>query len=354
MAQETTKYLSPEYLIKVNGAALQPAERAYVNSVYYTDDVFGLSMVELKVNIWDTDKNEFTMIDKGPFSLGAKVSLSLGYTGNLVEMMSGEIISIIPRFCTNGTRAMTVRIYDKGHRLTQGKKVRNFIGLKDSEIVEKIVREAGLRSNVTDTGTVIPQVIQNNITDMEFIRGRARRYGYLAYTSGDIFNFVNNNFDSASIATLNYGVDFTDFIPKLSLSEPVSEVEVRGWDNSMKQGISGRAQKGTEKTKMKGKNSGSEVSTKIFGMQKIIVTNVNVYNSSQSEMYAKAELLNHSMGLIEGKMGITGNNQIKAGSVIQLKGLTQSFNGNYYVNSSTHTIDANGYNTQLFLRRDGV
>jgi len=352
--QETTKYLSPEYVIKVNGAALQPAERAYVNSIYYNDDVFGLTMVELKVNIWDTEKNEFTMIDKGPFTLGSKISLSIGYTGSLAEMMTGEVVSLVPHFCMNGSRTMIVRIYDKGHRLTQGKKVRNFIGLKDSEIVEKIVREAGLRSNVNDTGTVIPQVIQNNITDMEFIRGRARRYGYIAFTSGDVFNFVSNNYDSSPITTLTYGVDFTDFIPKLSLSEPVSEVEVRGWDNTMKQGISGRAIKGSEKSKMSGKMSGSEITAKTFGVQKVIVTNMNVYNSSQSEIYAKAELLNRSMGLIEGRMGIIGNNQIKAGSVIQLKGLTPSFNGNYYVNATTHTIDTNGYSTQLVLRRDGV
>lgn len=353
-SQEETKYLSPEYLVKVDGASLQPDHLAYVNSIYYNDDMNGLTMVEIKVNIWDTNKNEFTMIDKGPFMLGSKVSISVGYTGSLAELMTGEVVSIIPHFCIDSSRMMVVRIYDKGHRLTQGKKVRNFVGLKDSEIVEKIVREAGLRSNVTDTGTVIPQVIQNNITDMEFIRSRARRYGYLAYTTGDVFNFVINNYDSASVATLTFGTDFTDFIPKLSLCEPVTEVEVRGWDNTQKQGIRGRAQKGTEKTKMNGQLSGSEMTTKTFGNQKKIVTNMNVYNSSQSEMYAKAELLNHSMGLIDGKLGVVGNNQLKAGKVVQLKGMTKSFNGNYYINSSTHSIDKNGYSTQLFLRRDGV
>ncbi len=348
----TGMIISPAWRLRINDRKLYAKESSYFLEVRYTDAVDGLNMCEFKISIFDTMNNRIVLLDEGTFELGAKITLEMGYGSDLKEMMTGEIVTLTPNFSLEQSRTMLVRVYDKGHRLTQGKKVRNFVGLKDSEIVEKIVREAGLKPRVDDTGTVIPQVIQNNLTDMEFIRQRARRYGYVAFTEKDTFNFVKERLNTPPIAKMVFAKDFSEFKPKMSLSETITEVEVRGWDDRNKQEIKGTALKGTEEARMKGKQTASQVNSSVFGEEKVIVTNINIYNALQSQKYAKSILNNRSASLIEGKLYLDGNNQFKAGKIIELSGLTKSFNGSYYISSSLHTIDSRGYNTVLDLRRN--
>lgn len=339
------------FSVSVNGKKLANDKAAYLQTAYITDDARGLSMAEIKVGIWNTENNEFINVDDKDFALGNEIELFMGFGSKTASMIKGEIVSHIADFSSSKHHSLTVRVYDKGHRLTQGKKVRNFIELKDSEIVEKIIRTAGLNPSVEDTGTIIPQVIQNNMTDMEFIRTRASRYGYRIFTEGDKCHFVKEDFNSPSIATLTFGIDFVEFRPTLSLSQPITDVEVRGWDSVNKQSLKGTAARGSEMSRMGGKQTGSQKSGSLFGDQKVTVTNINVYNSAQSKAYADSVLNEHSRNLINARLILSGNNTFKAGTVITLAGLSDSFNGDYYINSSTHKIAAGNYTTILELQR---
>lgn len=346
---ETTNAI---FTAKLNGQILPQEVSAYLKTAFFSDDIRGLSMAELKVGIWNTGTNSFIHIDDGIFDVGGELELFMGYGGEQVSLFNGEIVSQVANFSTVSHHSLTARAYDKGHRLTQGKKVRNFAELKDSEIVEKIIREAGLTPNVEDTGTIIPQVIQNNMTDMEFIRTRARRYGYRVYTEGDTCFFVNDDLSVSPAATLTYGIDFVEFNPTISLAQPITEVEVRGWDTINKQSLTGTAAKGSETTKMGGTQSGSEQTGAAFGDQKIIVTNLNVYNAAQSQAYAESVLKEHSRNLVNARLIIAGNTALKAGQVITLAGLTNAYNGDYYINASSHRIAAGSYTTTLELQRN--
>lgn len=340
------------FTVKLNGQPLSDAYTAYLKTACVSDDIRGLSMAEVRIGIWSTLANAFINIDDGDFDLGGELEVLMGYGGEMTTVFTGEIVSQVANFSATSPHSVTVRAYDKGHRLTQGKKVRNFAELKDSEIVEKIIREAGLTPSVEDTGTVIPQVIQNNMTDMEFIRTRARRYGYRVYTEGDTCYFVNDDLSISSSVTFTYGVDFVEFTPTISLAEPITEVEVRGWDSINKQSLTGTAAQGSEAATMGGSQTGSQLTGAAFGDQKIIVTNLNVYNAAQSQSYAESVLKEHSRNLIKAKLVVGGNTALKAGQVITLEGLTNSFNGDYYIESSNHSMTTGIFTTTLELQRN--
>jgi phage protein D len=57
---------------------------------------------------------------------------------------------------------------------------------------------------------------------------------------------------------------------------------------------------------------------------------------------------------ITGEGTAIGNTDIRAGRVIELRKLGQRFSGLYYVTSSTHRVDQNGYITQFTVERNAT
>src|SRR5690606_13540917 len=94
------------------------------------------------------------------------------------EVFVGEIVALEPHFNSQGTHSLTIRAYDRSHRLHFGTRSRTFLKMTDSAIVSKIAKECGLTVNASATSITYEYVVQNNITDMEFLAARAQRIGY--------------------------------------------------------------------------------------------------------------------------------------------------------------------------------
>ncbi len=58
------------------------------------------------------------------------------------------------------------------------KRLRHFLDKTDSEIATRLASETGLRAQVDATAPAHRVVVQNNITDWEFLEQLARRNGF--------------------------------------------------------------------------------------------------------------------------------------------------------------------------------
>jgi len=61
--------------------------------------------------------------------------------------------------------------------------------MSDSDIAQKIAGECGLSPDVESTKEVHELVIQDNQTNMEFLRDRAQRIGYFVYVKDGMLHF---------------------------------------------------------------------------------------------------------------------------------------------------------------------
>ena len=71
-------------------------------------------------------------------------------------------------------------------------------------------------------------------------------------------------------------------------------------------------------------------------------------------MVARAELERRDLDYITAHGSCMGNPQLVSRIVIELKRLGAKLSGRYYVTSTTHTIDANGYRTEFEAKRDAI
>jgi Phage protein D len=107
--------------------------------------------------------------------------------------------------------------------------------MTDSDIVKKIAKEVGIEFSartIDTSGAPHDYVFQENQTNMEFLRERAARIGFELFIQDGKLNFRKPKVDGS--LELKWLKDLHSFRVRVSSTEQVSEVEVRGWDYSRK------------------------------------------------------------------------------------------------------------------------
>src|SRR4030095_3667499 len=95
-------------------------------------------------------------------------------------IFDGEIVELEPEFGSKMHR-LTIRAFDRLHRLARGRFVRSFQNVTDSDLARRLATEAGLQADVDATRQVHEYLFQNNETNLEFLRQRAGAAGCMCY-----------------------------------------------------------------------------------------------------------------------------------------------------------------------------
>lgn len=339
------------FRLSLNGSELSQDLMPAVEGITVEDEINLPAMFTIKFNIVDFENGTWRGIDLNTFRVGDEIKVFMGMDST-VEMMTGEITSLDLTFANYSF--MEIRGYDRLHRLRFGTKRRSFKDMKDSDVASSVASEIGLNPQVDDSGTMNPYIFQNNQSDYEFLLDRAKRIGYEMFADDKTFIFRKPHENKSPELRLEYGIDLENLILQLSAITEGSEVEVRGWDVKNKKEITSTASSGSETTIMAGKESGYKFSSDAFGASSIAVIDDVIVDSSDADNIAKARYNLMLKEFMTGEGKCSGNPAIRAGKTIEIKGIGDRFSGTYYVVSTTHSINDDGYATTFKVRRTGI
>lgn len=293
------------------------------------------------------------------FKIGKKVKL--GFTSsttldnNFQEevgefLIEGEITAMEVHFNEKSEADIIVRGYDISHRLHRGRYNRSFLNKTDSDIVKQIVKEVGIKpGNIEATGEVHKYVFQENQTNMEFLRERAARIGFELFITEEKLNFCKPKTQLA--LSLKWLVDINKFSTRVTSAEQISSVEVRAWDYTQKQLISGTAKKEKQITET-GNQLGSSTSNAFSNLKspKMIVVDKPVASKKQAETMAQALCDELGGEFVYADAKAEGNPEIRPGRVINLQGMGDRYSGKYYVTETRHFFSQRVYETYFSVR----
>jgi phage protein D len=228
--------------------------------------------------------------------------------------------------------------------------------MKDSAIAQQIAAEAGLTGRVTDSKVTLDYVLQQNQSDLDFLRERAQRIGYEVVVEDKMFYFRPPRIKQAATAQLSLDDTIAEFSPRLTTMTQVGEVVVRGWDLMKKQAIVGKASAGQEESLMGGVTSGPRAANKAFSKTSGVLAQHPPASKAEADQIALGQLNTQALAYISGEGVCNGGNpRVRAGEVIKITGAGRRFSGLYYVTSTVHTISAGqGYTTSFTVRRNAT
>ncbi len=347
--------LAPDFRIRINGSELPPEAAADVIAVQVTEDVDAASMFTIRMVNWDDTALSITWSDHDLFAEGSEVEIEMGYLDNTEKLIGAEITGLEPEFCIDNAPMLTVRGYDRRHRLSRGRYTRSFTQVKDSDIASTIASEVGLSAEVDDTGITLDYVLQHNQTDLEFLRDRARRHGYEVVVEDKILRFRARQHTTGEVLTLTYENDILEFHPCLSTMGQVGKIAVRGWSPKDKAALVSEVAAGSESTTMGGSRSGPQAAEGAFKPSPMAIVDRPVFSQAEADGMAQGRFDEMALAYISGDGVCVGRTDLRAGTVIDMQGLGERFSGLYYLTSVTHSYSpSRGYRTSFSVGRNAT
>jgi phage protein D len=363
---DRTQPLVPSFELELNGTVVGKEIAGWIVNVTVDDELNLPGMFAFELASREDERGTMPWTDDTRFQLGMAVRVGFGYGSRSETVLSGEITALEPRFSSSGPPTLTVRGYDKRHRLNTVRRTRTFVDQKDSDIVTKVGEEAGLTVHPVDSKVVHSYVLQAGRTDLEFLVERARRIQFELVMLDDqlFFRPVANAAEEA--LALSFKDDLLDFEPRVALT-PATQLQILGWDAKSKAPIdavgeparnqpeNATADPAEDKAegKARGTRSGVISSAQVLGSRVESSMAVPVATQAEADQLAQAHFDAMTLDFIRGDGRCRGCTGVRAGSVIRIDGAGQRFSGLYYVTSAVHSYTRrDGYVTRFQVRRN--
>lgn len=374
--REGENFFVPNFLVTLDGTRLKAGILRDVLSVTYRDSVSDkgefdkFDSFDMTINNWDADAQKFKYEPhsspdyKGVFQPGRELDLSMGYFNNMRLMLRGTIETLEPNFTESGPATLAIRGVNALNKFKKRQHSRTWDGKKDSEIAVEIGEQPegpdrpglGVPVHIDDSAKnqePAEFVFMHNQYDIVFLLQRARRRGYAVHLrkeNGSEFVYFGPSQDLRHVEyELEWGRSLSSFRPTFSTANQASSVTVRGWDRATQKTVKGTASIPGDCAL---NSDQAQVTTSASQIEEV-VTDRPVRNEQEARELAKNILTGIASQLIKGSGSTIGLPDLRAGSRVVIKGLGPRYSGSYFVTSSAHTIDSNGYRTTFESRREG-
>jgi phage protein D len=343
------------YEITVNGNRIPPEAEIDLIQLEIAEAVDEIGMFALSLNAGEQASGAVRWVDDSLFREGNELRIKLGYSAPLSDMMVGDVTAVEPEFPATGPITLTVRGYDRLHRLAHERKTRSFKNMTDSDIASQIAQERGLTADVEATRITHEYLLQNNQTDMEFMQERAALLHYELRVQGTQMLFRSPGESAGKALTLTYGQNLVRFSPRISISTQAGSVRVQGWSAKQKQAVTGQASSDDVSARMGGTQLGAAILEQMAGSAAVAVVDAPPMSQEEADTSAKGRVQDAAFGYVTGDAACLGDPSMHAGTVVELLNLGQRFSGLYYVTSATHRLSPRGgYTTAFSFRRSAT
>jgi phage protein D len=398
---EGRDFYVPAFDIKIKGIDLPKETRKDVIDVRYSDSIDQIDSFEITVNNWDAEQRDFkyTGSARGTrdgarstlFDPGQEIEIWMGYFTPIAAvkeqkdepeplrlMLVGIITSLTPSFPATGQSTLKVRGQNVLRKLITKQETYVYEKARDSAIAKKnrdsdIAEKIGQRGNLKIGSLTIPvktdseakgqeqeneHVLQDNQYDILFLLQRAHRNGYdvlLKYESKEkepqpFLYFGPSTKEPRVSYILEWGKSLIQFQPTLTTTRQVHEVTVRGWNALKKKPIEITVNRGQLKTRGLRDQQKLQKIEDGFKERKEIIVDQPFRDEREAKRYAMDRLERLSKDMVTGRGSTVGIPDLRAGSIVELRGLGTTFDGNYFIKTTTHTIGTGGYTTEFEAR----
>ncbi len=342
-----TVTLGSDFTVKINGSPLSQEWQLQIASIEVDDALFMPSMCLMR--FYDP---QFVMLDSSNIAIGKSVEISVSEqrigsqqsaTGSIFK---GEITSLEPEYDSAGFVSFVIRAYDKSHRMMRTRNTKTFLNVTFSDVVSQLASSSGLSASTASTTAQHKYLVQDNQTDYEFAQSLARQLGFILRVDDSQLVFKSASAAKGTEITVTYGQDLISFRPRLTSIGQWNTVHVRGWDVANKQAIAGQGTAETSEVISTVSTAGPATAQTAFGQNTWLLERVGPVDQSEADAFAKALNTRSASGYAQADGEITGNPNIKAGSVLNVTNVGTKFSGKYFVTRAIHRFDqVSGYRT---------
>jgi uncharacterized protein involved in type VI secretion and phage assembly len=326
--------------IKVAGQRLDPEDMNHVEKIEVRNFVGLPDMATIRMA--DPEGRHIT---DPPFFIGDEIEIMLGdiEASNPSAVFTGEVVTFEPEF-TTAAATISVRAYDKSHRLHRNRRSATFQDMTLSDVVKKVVGENGLQTGTIDSTTTVHPFLQQSMeSDLDFInRLAALENCEFGFSEGKAFLQTRRN-GGGTVPTLSWRENVKSFKPRMSAAQQHDKVKVSSYDPVSRAAVVGEAT-----TPGALPRPAQEVRDKAaaFGASELLVSDRVANTADEARTIAQSTLDKLASGSFEAEGTMEGNPAVKAGGKLKLEGFGR-FDGEHDLSSVTHVYGHGDFRTRF-------
>lgn len=319
------------------------------------DDTYQLKEIEIfkAVNripkahflIYDgsVSQSDFEISNTETFIPGKLVEISAGYESDSNVLFKG-IITKHELQLRAGKSFLVIECRDKAAKMTTSRKNAFYSDKTDSEVIETLIGNAGLEKDVDATSETLAELVQYDVSDWDFLLIRAEINGLLVTVSDGKVSVKKPEFSASALLKLTYGIDLIDFNAVMSAEHQVKAVGGYAWDYSKQKVIQNKST--TPKNPGQGNVSFNNLSEAIGPGEYRLQTSGSL-SEGQIQSWVDSKHERSALAGFKCRFKFQGSEKATVGSMIEIAGMGDRFNGNAFISSVRHVIKDGDWLTEV-------
>lgn len=292
----------------------------------------------------DMPEKDFPVSNGDTFKPGSEIEIKAGYGSSEESIFKGIIIKHSIKITGNNSSRLVIECRDKAVAMTLGRKNANYVDSKDSDIITKLIsNSSGLSSDVEATTTQYKELVQYYCSDWDFMLSRAEVNGLLVCVDAAKVTVKTPQVSSAAELKVTYGEDLIEFNADLDARHQLSEVKGSSWDPKDQAVVSDQVAPQTLNSQgdLDSKTLAAVLNLSSFGLQTMTPMEKGALNA-----WAKGQQIKAGLARIRGRMKFQGSAKARIGTLIELDGVGNRFNGSVFVSAINHELSDGNWITE--------
>ncbi|MCG2590565.1 type VI secretion system tip protein VgrG [Rhodohalobacter sulfatireducens] len=335
------KSMYVHFSIHVDGKQIDDTYR--VNEIEVSKAVNRIPKAHVLIYDGSASKSDFEISNTQTFVPGGIMEISAGYESGFNTLFKGIIIKHELQL-RDGKSFLVIECRDEALKMTTNRKNAFYKKQKDSDIITSLINNTGLTSEVDSTNVEHKEVVQYYVSDWDFMLIRAEINGMLVYVSDGKVSVQKPNFSVQSGLRLTYGMDIIDFNAVMNAELQMVNAVGYSWSSEDQKTIS--AEGDTPNYPNQG-NIKVKTLSDVVGPQEYRLQSSGSLHTDQLKGWATSKKQLSGLTAYRCRFKFQGSEKAVVGSMIEIAGMGDRFNGKAFISSVRHIIKDGDWLTEI-------
>lgn len=306
-----------------------------ISSVVIQRQAYRIPSCKLIIYDGDPAQSNFPASNEELFIPGKKLELWAGYEADEDLLFTGIVVKQAIKIRNEKSPVLEVEAKDACIKLSTYAKSKYFAELSDQQVMEEIIQDAGLESEIESTGAALKEIVQYHASDWDFIMTRAEANGLICFCEDG--KLIANKPDLSAAETLSvlFGATMLEMDAEIDARSQFATVHAQTWSHANQELVDVEA---TAPTISKAGNLSPEDLSDATGNNKQVFQHGGALPEPQLQQWADAQLMRNRLSKIRGSAKFQGYADVKPGQLISIAGVGDRFSSTAFISGIRHEL----------------
>ncbi len=319
----------------------QVSREYHVASIVVTKELNRIPSAMIVFQDGDSAKQTFPISDGEEFIPGKKIEIKAGYRAQEETIFKGIVIKNSVKVRKN-TSLFMVECRDAIFQAAINMESKYFKEVKDCDVIDELLGKYEVEKKVSVTKLKYKELVQFQQTDWDFILERAALNGYFCNVDDGKIEIKKPDLGAAPAETVQFGSSLLELDLEMDARKQFNGLKTTMW-NYTEQNIE-IADAEDPTLSLNGNISAMDLA-KVAAKEVTTLALGNKIESTELQNRANAQMLMARLEKIVGRASFQGTAKVKAGVIVELKGVGKRFEGKVFISGVRHQIVKGNWTT---------